>query len=70
MYCLNAFLIVVFSLFNVAAVQLCKCEDKTRQGLVRALCIILLGLNLFRYALSRSQYRRFTKERSHALTKA
>lgn len=52
MYGLNAFSIIIFAIFNVSAVQLCKCEEKTRLKLMRVLCVSLLGLNVFRYALS------------------
>ncbi len=52
MYGLNAFSIIVFAIVNVAAMQLCKCEDETRLKLMRALCMLLLGLNVFKYALS------------------
>ena len=48
---LNAVALVFFGCINVAAYQLCKCQESKRRRIVFALCAVLLGGNLFRYGV-------------------
>ena len=51
MYGLNAVAIVFFGCINVLAYRLCKCPERGRSRAVRALCVVLLSVNLFRYCI-------------------
>lgn len=51
MYGLNAVALVFFGCINVAAYQLCKCQEKKRRKVLLCLCAILLFGNLLRYCI-------------------
>ena len=51
MYGLNAMAIAAFFGINILAYNLCKCNKRTRSRALKALCLLLLGINLLRYGI-------------------
>ena len=51
MYGLNAVAFVFFACINILAYKLCKCSEKLRRRIMRALCLALLLGNVFRYGI-------------------
>lgn len=50
MYGINAFALIFFCGTGILAYQLCKAPQRTRRRILRAVCLMLLSLSLFRYA--------------------